>query len=132
MPVPCLVRVPAPVPMTLAILLPVAAPPRVRPKPEPVIVPAFERMMLPLLATMLLALPSVTNPIYVPAVALLLVRAPPLLMPVPFKVSAFVFVIVVPFRSKTPPLVTLAALVFPPKAFALPIFNRVLMVVPPV
>jgi len=50
------------------------------------------------------------------------VSAPPLLIPVPFKVSALVvLVMVVPFKSSTAPLVTLTLLV--PSAVALPTFN---------
>src|SRR5207302_4384749 len=62
-PVPLLVTVPAPVPMMLAILLAALVPSNVSPNPDPVIVPALEIMMFPLLATMLLALPSVINPL---------------------------------------------------------------------
>ena len=80
-----------------------------------------------------LALPSVIKPAYVPALPLLLVSAPPLEMPVPFKVSALAPVIVAPFRSNTAPLVTLAAPALPPSAVALPTFKvPTEIVVPPV
>jgi hypothetical protein len=62
-PVPALVTVPDVVPMMLARLLAVLVPPNVNPKVAPVIVPALERTMFPLLATILLALPSVINPL---------------------------------------------------------------------
>ena len=63
MPVPALVSEPAPVPMMLAKLLAALLPDNVRPKPEPVIVPVLDKTMLPLLATMLLALPKVSRPL---------------------------------------------------------------------
>lgn len=62
-PVPALVTVPATVPIMLAKLLAVLVPSRVNPNPEPVIVPAAERTIFPALATMLLALPKVINPL---------------------------------------------------------------------
>ena len=62
-PVPALVTVPDVVPMMPARLLAVFVPPSVNPKVAPVIVPALERTMSPLLATILLALPSVISPL---------------------------------------------------------------------
>ena len=61
-PEPALVTVPLVVPMMLEILLAVFVPSSVNPKVGPVIVPALEITMLPLLATMLLALPRVISP----------------------------------------------------------------------
>ncbi len=87
-PVPVLVSLPAPVPIMLARLLPVAVPSRCSANPAPVIVPALDRMISPLLATMLLALPRANNPLYVAAVGELLVKAPPPETPVPFSVRA--------------------------------------------
>ena len=63
MPAPVFVTVPLVVPMMLARLLAPAVPPSVRPKVAPEIVPVWERMMFPLLAMMLLALPKVSNPL---------------------------------------------------------------------
>ena len=57
------------------------------------------------------------------AVLLELVSAPPLEMPVPFKVKALVLVIVVPFKSNTAPLVTETAPDEAPNAATLPIFK---------
>ena len=62
-PVPALVSAPVVVPIMLARLLPVLVPPSVNPKVGPVIVPALVTRMSPLLATMLLALPSVSRPL---------------------------------------------------------------------
>ena len=56
----------------------------------------------------------------VAAVALLLLSAPPLLMPVPFKVKALVLVSVRPFRSSTAPAATDTAPAEVPKAVAEP------------
>ena len=80
-----------------------------------------------------LALPRVMRPAYVAAALLLLIKAPPLKIPVPRKVKAFVAVITVPFKSKTAPDVMLTAPPFPPKAVAFPILMvPELIVVPPV
>ena len=66
------------------------------------------------------------------AVLLELVSAPPLEMPVPFKVKALVLVIVVPFKSNTAPLVTETAPVEAPSAAVLSIFTvPAAIVVPP-
>ena len=56
-----------------------------------------------------------------PVVALLLVKAPPLLMPMPFSVKALLPVMVVPFKSSAAPEATVTAPV--PSAVGLPIFN---------
>ena len=74
---------------TYTVMVPPTAPPKVRPSPEPVRVPVLLRLTAPVPPTMELALPRVTRPAYVPALALLLMRAPPELMPVPFKVKGF-------------------------------------------
>ena len=58
-----------------------------------------------------------------PAVLLEFVSAPPLEIPVPFKVKALVLVIVMPFKSNTAPLVMETAPVEAPRAAALPIFK---------
>ena len=50
--------------------------------------------------------PKVIDPAYVTAVAVLLVKAPALLIPVPLRVKAFVPDTVVPFRSSTAPEAT--------------------------
>ena len=63
----------------------------------------------------------------------LLINAPPVLIPVPFKVSVFVLAIAVPFRSNTAPLVTETVAAEAPKADVLPTFSvPLLIVVPPV
>jgi hypothetical protein len=72
--------------MMLAKLLPAAVPSSVKPNVAPVIVPALVIRMFPLLATMLLALPSVIRPLHVAAVAELFVNAPPAATPVPLSV----------------------------------------------
>ena len=85
-----------------------------------------------LLLMMELSLPIVTAPANVDAVDALLSRAPPPLMPVPFKVRGPVLVMVVPFKSNAAPLLTDTT---PPEpnAVALPTFKvPALMVVPPV
>ena len=75
--------------------------------------------------------PKVTAPTYVPVVAELLVSAPPLEIPVPFKVRALVAVMVVPLRSSAAPLVREMAP--DPRAVAWPTFTvPAEMVVPPV
>ena len=114
-PLPALVSVPAPVPMMLDTLLPVAVPSSVRPNPLPVIVPTLLSAMFPLLATILLALPRLTNPLYVAAVAELLVNAPVVPpTPVPFSVKSSAVPRVNPFRSRVAPaLTTVPAAVVP-------------------
>ena len=62
-PVPDLVRAPAPVPRILARLLAVLVPSSVSPKPEPVMVPVLDSTMCPLLALMVESLPSVSKPL---------------------------------------------------------------------
>ena len=62
-PEPILLKVPAAVPIMLAKLLAVAVPLKVKPKPDPVMVPVLEMIMFPLLATMLLELPRVISPL---------------------------------------------------------------------
>jgi len=86
-PLPAFVRPPAPVPITLARLLPLLVPPNVKPNPDPTIVPTFDKSIFPLLATTLLSAPSVSSPLYATAVAELFVNAPPDEIPVPFSVS---------------------------------------------
>ena len=54
---------------------------------------------------------------------LLLTKAPPLLIPVPLRVSALVFVRVWPYRSNTAPALTVMALLEAPKAVALPAWS---------
>jgi hypothetical protein len=56
-------------------------------------------------------------------VALLLIKAPPLLMPVPLSVKALVFATVWPLRSSTAPLLTPTAPLPLPNAVALAILN---------
>ena len=121
-PVPALVTVPAPVPMMLARLLAALLPSSVNPNPAPVIVPAFDSTRLPLLATMLLALPSVSRPLYVPAVPDVLVSAPAVPpTPVPFNVNASAVPSVNPFRSSVAPLATVVpAAVVPSGVFVAP------------
>ena len=63
MPAPIFVTVPLVVPMMLARLLAEATPPSVSPMPAPEIVPGFDRIKFPLLATMLLVLPKVASPL---------------------------------------------------------------------
>ena len=63
MPLPDFVTVPAPVLIAPARLLPAAAPSSVNPKVSPVIAPVLERTIAPLLATMVLGLPSVIRPL---------------------------------------------------------------------
>ena len=60
-PAPSLMRLPLPVPMMLVtVMLP--APPRVRSKPAPVMVPALLRVSVPASEFIRVALPSVTRP----------------------------------------------------------------------
>ena len=68
---------------------------------------------------MLLALASVMLPDKLAAVPLLLMSAPPELMPVPLSVTASA-PIVWPFRSNTAPLETVVPLAVLPSAVALP------------
>ena len=60
-PASCLVSAPAPVPITLA-TLPPCAPPKVKLKPEPVIVPALERVMLSVVLIIEAFEPKLTRP----------------------------------------------------------------------
>ena len=60
-PVSCLTSVPAPVPMTLAILPPLA-PPKVKLKPAPVSVPVLESAILPALPMIEAFEPKLTRP----------------------------------------------------------------------
>ena len=72
-------------------------------------------------------------PTYVPVVAELLVSAPPFEMPVPFKVKALALANVLPLRSRAVPLLTVIALVAPPKAVVPPACSvPPVMIVPPV
>ena len=71
----------------MLVIFPPCAPPRVRPN-APVIVPALLMAIVPVPPIMLLALPNVSKPSYVAPVALLLMIAPLLEMPVPLIVSA--------------------------------------------
>ena len=76
--------------------------------------------------------PMVTLPAYVAAVDELLMSDPPELIPVPDNERALVFVIVLPFRSSTAPLLKVTAPVEAPKAVALPILTvPAVIVVPP-
>jgi hypothetical protein len=104
-PVPLFVTVPDVVPIMLD-MLPLPVPPMVSPNVLPVIVPALEILISPWLVTMLEALPSVIKPLYVAAVAELFVKAPPLEIPVPFRVSASDVPKVNPLRSSAAPDVT--------------------------
>ena len=63
MPVPFLVSVPVPVPIMLLKLLPVLVPSSVSAKVEPAMVPTLVSKIFPLLALMVLAAPSVINPL---------------------------------------------------------------------
>ena len=67
-----------------------------------------------------------------PAVALELVNAPEVLMPMPLMVKALVLVKVLPFRSSTAPSATVIAPAEAPKAVVLPALSTpALMLVPP-
>jgi hypothetical protein len=90
-PEPAWVSVPVVVPIML-LIVPPTAPPSVRPNVGPVIVPVFDSVMLPAPPTMLLAPPRVMSPAKVAPVALLLISAPPPVIPVPLSVSASVVV----------------------------------------
>ena len=86
---------------------------------------------LPLLPPMLLSDAKAIVPAYAAPVVLLLVSAAPL-NPRPFKVRALVLVIVVPFKSRVAPDVTLTAPALAPRAVALPSCSvPALTVVPP-
>lgn len=77
------------------------------------------------------ALPKLTLPAYVPTVLLEFVKAPALARPVPFKINAFVAVMVMPLRSNAAPLATVTVPL--PSAVGLPTFIvPALIVVPPV
>jgi len=91
---------PVPVPIML-FMVTFEEPLTVSPKVEPVIVPVLLKVMLPVPATMLLALPSVTSPLYVAAVDELLISAPLLLIPVPLSVRGMAEPKVNPFKSRT-------------------------------
>ena len=97
-----LVIPPVPILMILDIVLPLAAPPRVRSKPDPVIVPVLLNAIVPVPATILLALSRVTKPETVAAVGLLLINAPPEAIPVPLRYRFLAQVN--PFKSNTAPL----------------------------
>ena len=122
MPLPTLVKVPAPVPMMLARVPPVL-PPRLSALPAPVRVPVLLSTMAPWSATMLLSLPNVIKPTYVAVVLLALISAPPALMPLPFKLSGLLAVMVVPLRSSTAPLAIDVPPVVEPSAEAFDNFN---------
>ena len=79
------------------------------------------KLIAPIPPTTLDALPSVSNPEYVDCVTLLLINEPPLLIPVPLMVSAFAVVVVLPFKSKTAPALTVT--LEAPRAAALPSCN---------
>ena len=109
-PEPALTTVPAtPVPITLARLLAVLEPSSVNSKPDPPIVPAAERMMLPLFAKMVLELPSVIRPEKVAAVEDEFVSAPAAEAPVPFKVRGSAVARLKPLRSSVAPELTTVA-----------------------
>ena len=62
---------------------------------------------------------------------MLLLRIPPDPLPAPLSVRAFVFDIVVPLRSKAPPLETVTVELLAPRAVALPTFNVPVEIVVP-
>ena len=62
---------------------------------------------MPVATPMAVALCKTTLPLATAAVLLLLIKAPLLLMPVPFRLIALAMVL--PLRSKTPPLITVIA-----------------------
>ena len=111
----CLVRVPVVVPIILAIV-PSFAPPSVKPKVAPVIVPVLDNVISPVVEMILLAAPIVINPAYVAAVALLLLIAPPLDIPVPLMVNASEDEYVIPFKSRAAPDDTVVPAAVVPKA----------------
>ena len=98
------VTLPEVVPMILAIEPP-CAPPTVKPKVAPVIVPVLLMFIAPVPPTILLALPKVSNPLYV-AAAPEFINAPPLEIPVPLIVSVSAVPNVNPFKSRVAPEVT--------------------------
>ena len=125
------VTAPEPVPITLA-TLPPCAPPKVRVKPAPVIVPELESVMLPAPPVIEAFAPKLTKPAYVAAVLLELIKAPAPAIPVPLKARVLAFATVVPFRSKAAPLLTVTAPLASPSALALPSCSvPALTVVPP-
>jgi hypothetical protein len=130
-PLSCFVSVPPANPTMLA-TLPPCAPPKVRVKPAPVIVPELESVMLPAPPVIKVFAPKLTKPAYVAAVPLELIKAPAPEIPVPLKDRVLVFVTVVPFRSKAAPLLTVTAPLASPSALVLPSCNvPALTVVPP-
>ena len=130
-PLSCLVSVPPLNPTTLA-TLPPCAPPKVRVKPAPVIVPELESVILPVPPMIEAFAPKLTKPAYVAAVLLELIKAPAPEIPVPLKDRALVFVTVVPLRSNAAPLLTVTAPLESPSALTLPSCNvPALTVVPP-
>ena len=80
------VKTPVPFPKIL-VSVPPAAPPNVNPKPEPVIVPTLETVIAPVPPSIEAEEPNVTKPLYVHADPEF-IKAPPLEIPVPFKVRA--------------------------------------------
>ena len=140
MPPSAFVSVPAPVPRIL-VSVPPAAPPNVSPYPEPVIVPALLMVMVPVPPMILLVLPRVINPAIVEPVDELFIKAPPLVIPVPFNVIGSLAELVneYPLRSRTAPAVTDVVPAVVPRGPAVdnaedtPSFNvPALIVVPPV
>ena len=76
--------------MIPAIVEPLAVPPIVRRFPAPEIVPVFYNVIVPFAEMMLEALPNVSRPGYVAAVALEFTNAPPDAIPVPLIVKGLV------------------------------------------
>ena len=79
----------------MEVTLPPCAPPRVR-LAVPVIAPTFDRAIVPVPPMIEALEPRETKPVYTAGVALELISAPPLVMPVPFKVSELYALVVWP------------------------------------
>ena len=96
-------------------------------------VPVFDNVMLPALPTIDASDPKVIRPANVATLLLEFVSAPAPKIPVPLRVNALAFVMVMPFKSRAAPLTTLTALLDAPKAAELSSFKvPALIVVPPV
>ena len=121
LPAPSLVNVPVVVPITLAIVVS-PAPPTVRPKPAPVIVPRFDSVSAPA-SVLIRALPARVIKPPKPVVPDRLRRAPVLPTPVPLRLSASAPIDRLLCSCRAALLATVVPPVVEPSAEAFWIFN---------